>query len=205
MPKGIPHIVIGRLPLYLRVLSRLKKEGKVYVSSQELGKLLDISAAQIRKDLSHFGELGKRGTGYEIDFLTTQLATILNTNIVWKMAIIGAGDVGRALANYNGFINRGFKVAAIFDCDPHKIGTELSGLMIRDCLELKQIIDQEKIKIAVIATPADSAQQVADDLIDKGVKAILNYAPIFLKVPQDVHVEYIDPAVHLQKLSYYLG
>lgn len=204
MPKGIPHIVIGRLPLYLRVLSRLKKEGKVYVSSQELGKLLDISAAQIRKDLSHFGELGKRGTGYEIDFLTTQLATILNTNTLWKMAIIGAGDVGRALANYNGFINRGFKVAAIFDCDPQKIGTELSGLLIRDCSEMKQVIDQEKIKIAVIATPADSAQQVADDLIDKGVKAILNYAPIFLKVPQDVHVEYIDPAVHLQKLSYYL-
>lgn len=204
MPKGIPHIVIGRLPLYLRVLSRLKKEGKVYVSSQELGKLLDISAAQIRKDLSHFGELGKRGTGYEIDFLTTQLATILNTNTLWKMAIIGAGDVGRALANYNGFINRGFKVAAIFDCDPHKVGTELSGLLIRDCSEMKQVIDQEKIKIAVIATPADSAQQVADDLIDKGVKAILNYAPIFLKVPQDIHVEYIDPAVHLQKLSYYL-
>lgn len=204
MPKGIPHIVIGRLPLYLRVLSRLKKEGEVYVSSQELGKLLDISAAQIRKDLSHFGELGKRGTGYEIDFLNTQLATILNTNTVWKMAIIGAGDVGRALANYNGFVNRGFKVAAIFDCDPQKIGTELSGLTIRDISEMKQVIDQEKIKIAVITTPADSAQQVADDLIDKGVKAILNYAPIFLKVPQNVHAEHIDPAVHLQKLSYYL-
>lgn len=204
MVNKIPHIVIGRLPLYLRVLNRLKKEGKVYASSQELGKLLDISASQIRKDLSHFGELGKRGTGYEIDFLTTQLSAILNTNSVWKIAVIGVGDVGRALANYNGFINRGFQVAALFDCDPQKISTEISGLAIRDCSEMKQVVGQENIKIAVIATPADSAQQVADDLITHGVKAILNYAPIFLNVPKEVYVEYIDPAVHLQKLSYYL-
>ena len=204
MKTKIPHIVIGRLPLYLRVLKRLQKEGKVYASSQELGKLLDISAAQIRKDLSHFGELGKRGTGYHIEFLMEQLGKILNTDTIWRMCIVGAGDVGRALANYNGFVNRGFEVSAVFDCDPQKIGKAIGGLIIRDCSEMKQVVDQENIKIAVIATPADSAQQVAEDLIENGVRAILNYAPIFLKVPENVHVEHIDPAVHLQKLSFYL-
>jgi redox-sensing transcriptional repressor len=204
MATKIPHIVIGRLPLYLRVLNRLHKEGKVYASSQELGKLLDISAAQIRKDLSHFGELGKRGTGYHIDFLIDELGKILNTDTIWKMAVVGAGDVGHALANYNGFINRGFEVAAIFDCDPDKVGNQIGDLTIQDCSEMQAVVDQEDIKIAVIATPAEAAQQVAEDLISTGVKAILNYAPIFLKVADDVHVEHIDPAVHLQKLSYYL-
>ena len=205
MEKGIPQIVIGRLPLYLRVLKRLQKEGKIYVSSQELGRLLEVSAAQIRKDLSHFGELGKRGTGYHIEFLIEQLVKILNTDKVWKMAVVGAGDVGRALANYRGFINRGFQVSAIFDCDPQKIGTQIAGLTIRDCSEMKEVVEKEGIKIAVIATPEGSAQQVADDLIENGVKAILNYAPIYLKVPKNIHVEHIDPAVHLQKLSYYLS
>lgn len=204
MSNKIPHIVIGRLPLYLRVLARLKQEGKVYASSQELGKLLDISAAQIRKDLSHFGELGKRGTGYQINFLVTELEKILNTDTIWKMAIVGAGDVGHALANYNGFINRGFEVAAIFDCDQDKIGARIGDITIKDCAEMQKVVDEKDIKIAVIATPASAAQGVAEDLIDTGVKAILNYAPIFLKVPADVHVEHIDPAVHLQKLSYYL-
>jgi len=204
MPNKIPHIVIGRLPLYLRVLTRLKREGKVYASSQELGKLLDISAAQIRKDLSHFGELGKRGTGYHIEYLINELGKILNTDTVWKMAVIGAGDVGHALANYNGFINRGFEVAAIFDCDTEKVGRAIGELTVKDCSEMQSVVDQKNIQIAVIATPAEAAQQVAEDLIDIGVKAILNYAPIFLKVPDDVHVEHFDPAVHLQKLSYYL-
>ena len=205
MAKGIPHIVIGRLPLYLRVLKRLQKEGKIYVSSQELGRLLEISAAQIRKDLSHFGELGKRGTGYKIEFLIEQLVKILNTDKAWKMAVVGAGDVGRALANYRGFINRGFKVTAIFDCDPQKVGTKIAGITIKDCSEMKEIVEQEGIKIAVIATPEESAQQVADDLIENGVQAILNYAPIYLKVPKNIPGENIDPSVHVQKLSYYLS
>jgi len=204
MGQNIPKIIIGRLPLYLRVLRRLKDEGEVYASSQELGELLDISAAQIRKDLSHFGELGKRGTGYEIDFLIEELDQILNIDKVWDMVVIGAGDVGHALARYNGFRNRGFQVSAIFDSDPEKIGTKISELKIRDMKNVKSFIKDKGIKIALLATPATAAQQVTNELIDAGIKSILNYAPIYLKVPDDIHVEHIDPAVHLQKLSYFL-
>ncbi len=204
MGEEIPKIIIGRLPLYLRVLRRLKNEGEVYASSQELGEMLDISAAQIRKDLSHFGELGKRGTGYEIEFLIKKLDQILNIDQVWKIAVVGIGDVGHALARYNGFVNRGFKVSAIFDSDPQKIGVKVRDLVIKDVKELKEIIQRENIKIAVVATPASAAQEVTDLLVKNGIKAILNYAPIYLKVPNDVHVEHIDPAIHLQKLSYYL-
>lgn len=204
MGQDIPKIIIGRLPLYLRVLRRLKNEGKVYASSQELGELLDISAAQIRKDLSHFGELGKRGTGYEIDFLIEKLDKILNIDKVWNIAVVGVGDVGHALARYNGFLNRGFKISAIFDSDPNKIGTQIRDLVIEDVKDMKDIIQEENIKIAVVATPASAAQEVTDQLVENGIKAILNYAPIYLKVPKNVHVEHIDPAIHLQKLSYYL-
>jgi len=205
MGEEIPKIIIGRLPLYLRVLRRLKNEGEVYASSQELGEMLDISGAQIRKDLSHFGELGKRGTGYEIEFLIEKIKQILNINQVWNIAVVGIGDVGHALARYNGFVNRGFKVTAIFDSNEKKVGTEVQGLVIRDIKDLKDVIHKEEIKIAAVATPASAAQSVTDSLVENGIKAILNYAPIYLKVPDDVLVEYIDPAIHLQKLSYYLG
>lgn len=204
MGQKIPKIIIGRLPLYLRVLRRLKEEGEVYASSQELGELLDISAAQIRKDLSHFGELGKRGTGYEIDFLIDKLDQILNIDRVWEMVVIGAGDVGHALARYNGFVNRGFKVSAIFDADPEKIGTKIRDLTVKDIDEAEDVIQEKGIKIALLATPASAAQDVTDKLVDAGIKAILNYAPIYLKVPDNINVEHIDPAVHLQKLSYFL-
>lgn len=166
--------------------------------------MLDISAAQIRKDLSHFGELGKRGTGYEIEFLIEKLDKILNIDTVWNIAVVGVGDVGHALARYNGFINRGFKISAIFDSDPNKIGTQVRDLVIQDVKDLKDVIQEENIKIAVVATPASAAQEVTDRLVEHGIKAILNYAPIYLKVPKNVHVEHIDPAIHLQKLSYYL-
>lgn len=204
MSQNIPKIIIGRLPLYLRVLRRLKEKGEVYASSQELGELLDISAAQIRKDLSHFGELGKRGTGYEIDFVIEELDQILNIDKVWDMVVIGAGDVGHALARYNGFRNRGFQVSGIFDTNPEKIGTQISNHTVQDMKTVKSFIKENGIKIALVATPATAAQQVTDTLIDAGIHAILNYAPIYLKVPDDVHVEHIDPAVHLQKLSYFL-
>ncbi len=204
MGQKIPKIIIGRLPLYLRVLRRLKGEGEVYASSQELGELLDISAAQIRKDLSHFGELGKRGTGYEIEYLIEELDQILNIDKVWDMIVIGAGDVGHALARYNGFRNRGFQVSGIFDSDPEKIGKKISDLVVQDIKDVKPYINDKGVKIALLATPATAAQHVTNELIDAGIKAILNYAPIYLKVPDDVHVEHIDPAVHLQKLSYFL-
>ena len=204
MSQNIPEIIIGRLPLYLRVLTRLEKLKQEYTSSQELGEMLNLSPAQIRKDLSQFGELGTRGQGYQITFLIEKLRHILKLNEIQDMAVVGAGDVGHALARYKGFANCGFQVAAIFDNDPQKIGTVLAGITVKDIGTILEHIQENNIKIAVLTTPAKNAQEVADKLVKAGVKAILNYAPIELKVPLDVHVEHIDPAVHLQKLSYYL-
>ena len=204
MVNQIPRIIIGRLPLYLRALNRLQKDGYEYASSRELGKLLDISAAQIRKDLSHFGELGKRGKGYEIEFLICKLNQILNTDNIWKMIVIGAGDLGSGLTRYKGFANRGFQVSAIFDIDPQKIGKKIGDLVVKDIRELEEFVKTNNIQIAVLAIPAEYAQDVIDDLVDTGITAILNYAPIYLKTPQGVQIEHIDPAVHLQKLSYFL-
>lgn len=204
MNHKIPRIIIGRIPLYLRALTRLKKEGYSYASSRELGKLLDISAAQIRKDLSHFGELGKRGKGYEIDFLIRELNHILNIETIWDMIVIGAGDLGSGLARYKGFGERGFRVAAVFDIDPNKIGKKIGNLVVKDLAAMCDYVAENQIQIAVLAVPAENAQHVIDDLVEVGITAILNYAPIYIKTPEGVQIEHIDPSVHLQKLSYYL-
>lgn len=204
MNRKIPRIIIGRLPLYLRALTRLKKEGHNYASSRELGELLDISAAQIRKDLSHFGEMGKRGKGYEIDFLTNELNHILNIENIWDMIVIGAGDLGSGLARYRGFAERGFRVAAVFDIDPEKIGKKIGNLAVKDLATMCDYVADNNIQIAVLAVPAETAQHVIDDLVEVGITAILNYAPIYIKTPDGVQIEHIDPSVHLQKLSYYL-
>ena len=200
----IPGIVVGRLPLYLRSLQRMQQEGKKVTSSQELGTRLGVSAAQIRKDLSQFGEFGKQGTGYNIQFLSEQLRKILNLDQVWDMAIVGAGDVGTALANYLGFRNRGFHSTMIFDNNVEKIGQEIGLLVVRDIAHMADDIQSAGIKVALLAVPADHAQEVTDLLVNAGVKAILNYAPIQLSVPEGIRVENIDPATHLQKMSYYL-
>lgn len=202
--KAIPDIVIGRLPVYLRALQRMTQEGRQVTSSQELGERLGISAAQIRKDLSQFGEFGKQGTGYNIEFLANSLAEILKIDRVWDVAIVGAGDMGRALAGYSGFHHRGFKISMVFDNDPNKIGTQLGEFTIKDIATLKEEISKAKIKVAMIAVPASHGQEVADDLVEAGVKAILNYAPANINAPLDVRVQYIDPATRLQRMTYYL-
>lgn len=202
--KKIPDIVIGRLPLYLRSLQRMSQEGRKVTSSQELGERLGISAAQIRKDLSQFGEFGKQGTGYQIGFLMEQLSQILHVDRVWDMAVIGAGDVGHAVTQYQGFSDRGFRVTMIFDKDPIKIGTQINGFVVQDTANMEKVIQENGLKIAMIAVPAEAAQKVADQLVEAGVCAILNYAPISLNVPVDVRVQYIDPAIHLQRMTYYI-
>jgi redox-sensing transcriptional repressor len=202
--KVIPDIVIGRLPLYLRALQRMSQEGRQVTSSQELGELLGISAAQIRKDLSQFGEFGKQGTGYNIEYLRDQLRQILKLDRVWDMAVVGAGDVGHALARYQGFRDRGFQVTMIFDSDPAKIGTKLDNFTIQNVENMIEAIQEAEIKVAMVATPAAYAQDVVDHLVEAGVQAILNYAPIQINTPPNVRVQYIDPATHLQRMSYYL-
>ena len=200
----IPDIIIGRLPVYLRALQRLADKGVLNTSSQELGEMIGISAAQIRKDISQFGEFGKQGTGYSIPFLVDRLRDILKVDRVWDVAIVGMGDMGHALARYNGFTNRGFHVVMVFDNDPAKIGQKVGEFEIFNTSMLTDKLKQQKIKIAVLTAPAAAAQEIADQLVKSGVKAILNYAPISINVPDGVYVQYIDPVTHLQRMTYYL-
>lgn len=202
--KQIPDIVIGRLPIYLRALQRMGQEGRQVTSSQELGERLGISAAQIRKDLSQFGEFGKQGTGYNIDFLSTELQKILKITKVWDIALIGFGDMGRALASYSGFNQRGFQITMIFDSNPAKVGEQVGDYQVRDSSEISSAIQEAGIQVAMMAVPAEFAQKVTDQLVEAGVRAILNYAPVNLIAPPDVHIQHIDPAVHLQRMTYYL-
>jgi len=204
MPSTIPDIVISRLPIYLRALDRLAQEGHEVTSSHELGKRLSISSAQIRKDLSHFGGFGKQGTGYKIAFLSGQLRQVLKVDREWEVALVGAGDLGSAVARYRGFTDRGFRITHVFDAAPEKIGKRIGEFVIEPISSLKKVVQENNIKIAMIAVPAEEAQNVADALIEAGVRAILNYAPINLKTPEGVHVQYIDPVIHMQRMTYYL-
>lgn len=203
-PDNIPDIVIGRLPLYLRALTRLKQENKEVTSSHELGKRLDISSAQIRKDLSHFGGFGKQGTGYQIEYLIDKLRQVLQVNQEWDVAVVGAGNLGSAISQYRGFNHRGFRIACVFDADPEKIGQEVANFVVQPLDKMQTTIRERKIRIAMLAVPAEYAQDVANQLVDAGVRAILNYAPINISVPENVQVQYIDPVSHLQHMTYYL-
>ena len=200
----IPDIIIGRLPVYLRALQRMADNGIKTTSSQELGEHVGISAAQIRKDISQFGEFGKQGTGYSIAYLLDKLKEILKVNRRWEVALVGAGDMGHALARYQGFVNRGFQIVMIFDNDKEKVGQKVDGFTIEDSDKLVERVKSAGFKIAKLSVPAPPAQGVADKLVQAGVKAILNYAPISLNVPRNVKVQYIDPATHLQRMTYYL-
>lgn len=200
----IPDIIIGRLPVYLRALQRLSDRGIQTTSSQELGEIVGISAAQIRKDISQFGEFGKQGTGYSIPFLIERLRGILRVDRVWDVIIVGMGDMGHALARYNGFADRGFRVKMIFDNDSSKVGQKVGEHEILDIAGLVEKVKQNKVKIAMLTVPATAAQEVADQLVKAGIKSILNYAPISLNVPSGVKVQYIDPITHLQRMTYYL-
>jgi redox-sensing transcriptional repressor len=202
--KLVPNIVVGRLPLYLRTLQLMSFEGRKVTSSQELGERLGISAAQIRKDLSQFGEFGKQGTGYNIDFLTDQLRHILHVDKVWDVAVVGIGDVGHALARYQGFSNRGFRIVLLFDNNTQKIGTVVGGFIIQDLSSMVTQIRATGVQIAMLSVPVEQAQLVTNSLVEAGVKSILNYAPINISVPSGVRVQYIDPVLHLQRMTYYL-
>ena len=200
----IPDIIIGRLPIYLRALQRMAEKGVQTTSSQELGERVGISAAQIRKDISQFGEFGKQGTGYRISFLVDKLREILKIDRIWDVVVVGAGDMGHALARYPGFVNRGFRIAMVFDNDHEKVGQQIGDFVVQDTIGIIDTIQEAGIKVAMLTVPASAAQDVTDMLVKAGVKAILNYAPISLNVPEDVRVQHIDPATHLQRMTYYL-
>lgn len=202
--KEIPDIIVSRLPVYLRALCHMQAQGKGTTSSQELGEQVGISAAQIRKDLSQFGEFGKQGTGYDIAFLVGKLRQILKVERAWDVVLVGMGDMGHALARYQGFTDRGFRVAMVFDSDPARIGEQVGEFVVRDAKGMGKTIRQAGIQVAMVCVPASAAQEVANQLVEAGVKAILNYAPISLNVPPGVRVQYLDPSVGLQRMTYYL-
>jgi redox-sensing transcriptional repressor len=200
----VPDIVIGRLPIYLRALIHLLEEGQQIIASKDLAQRLGISSAQIRKDLSHFGEFGKQGMGYDIAYLRDQLGSILQVDRTWDMALIGAGDLGHAVAHYGGFEESGFRIACVFDNNPQKVGRYLGKFQICDATSLPDKIREMGIRIAIVAVPGSAAQKAVDQLVEGGVGAILNYASITVTTPPDVHVQYIDPVIHLQHMTYYL-
>lgn len=202
--RKIPDIIVGRLPLYLRALWRMREAGAEITSSQELGAQLGISSAQIRKDLSQFGEFGKQGTGYNVPFLITQLRRILRVEQVWDVAVIGVGDLGRAIANYAGFLDRGFRIALAVDSDPEKVGQRIGALTVQDMALLEEQIRSHGIRVAMLAVPAAAAQEVTDRLVAAGVRGILCYAPTSISVPAGVQVQYTDPVLHLQHMTFYL-
>jgi redox-sensing transcriptional repressor len=205
MPASVvPDIVVGRLPLYLRALTQMAASGKEITSSQELGERLGISSAQIRKDLSQFGEFGKQGTGYNIAYLLDQLRRILHVDQVWDVVLIGVGDLGRAIAHYAGFVDRGYRVVAAYDNDPSKIGTQVGAFTIQNAAGLVSDVRSRGIGIAMLAVPARDAQEVSDRLVEAGIRAILCYAPTSIVVPRSVYVQYIDPVLHLQRMTYYM-
>jgi redox-sensing transcriptional repressor len=201
---NVPDIVVGRLPLYLRTLIKMIAEGKEITSSQELGGRLGISSAQIRKDLSRFGEFGKQGTGYNIAYLTEQLQRILNVDKVWEIVLVGVGDLGRAVANYEDFINHGFRITLVFDNDPNKIGMKVGRFTVQDVKYLIDDVRAQRIRVAMLAVPVAVAQEVTDQLVEAGIRAILCYAPTSINVPEGVRVEYIDPILHLQHMTHYV-
>jgi len=204
-PLEIPDIVIKRLPLYLRTLNLLVSEGQAVTSSQELGDRLGISSTQIRKDLSYFGEFGKQGTGYDVCYLRDQLGQILQVSRRWSVALVGAGDLGHAILRHSGFQEGGFAVVAVFDRDEQKVGAEIGKLRVEDIARLREVVQEQGIRIGIIAVPANEAQRVADALVKAGIRAVLSYASVTLSLPSNVRVHYIDPVVGLQAMTYYLN
>ena len=204
MTDQVPDIVVARLPIYLRSLRHMDTEGRNITSSKELASILGTSAAQIRKDLSHFGEFGKQGTGYHINYLIEKLQEILHLTREWPVVLVGAGYLGHALANYAGFQPRGFRIKWVFDSDLTKIGDKVGDLTIQSITDLRETISSENVKIAIIAVPISVVQEITDTLVEGGVKAILSYVPVHLNVPEDVQVSYSDPVTQMQRMTFYL-
>jgi redox-sensing transcriptional repressor len=200
----VPDVVVRRLTQYYYALRRCRERGLEIVSSQHLGEMLNVTAAQIRKDLSFFGGFGKQGIGYNVESLLEHVQRILGLKQEWVVALVGLGNLGRALLHYQGFAQEGFKIVALFDSDPRKIGTTVGGLTIRDDKEIAQMVPEMRVHIAILALPPDKAQEMADILIKAGARALLNYAPVTLKVPEGVWVRQMDPLVALQSMTYYL-
>lgn len=201
---GISGATIDRLPLYFRTLRLVQDEGRDIISSDELGRRLGITPEQIRKDLASFGQFGKKGVGYYVNELKRNVGNILGLDNHWNIAVVGIGHLGAALANYQNFIALGFNLVALFDQDPHVIGTVVNHVKVEDSRRIREIVRERQIHIGIIAVPAAFAQGVANELVEAGVKGIWNFAPIKMQVPETMHIVNEDLSIGLSSLSYYL-
>jgi redox-sensing transcriptional repressor len=199
---GVPQPTINRLAIYIRALKAASDEGTETISSADLERLTGVSSDQIRKDLSYFGEFGKPGTGYAVIALLGGLLKIMGLHRRQSALIVGAGNLGTALSHYPGFVQWGFRIAAVYDNDPAKVGTRISGLEVYDIADMIDRNREERIEIGIIATPAEAAQEVADIMVRAGARSILNFAPVRLEVPADITVRNVDVTLELQVLSY---
>jgi redox-sensing transcriptional repressor len=200
---GIPEATVARLPVYLRALYGLAERGISTVASEELAAAAGVNSAKLRKDLSHLGSYGIRGVGYDVDYLVYQVSRTLGLTQDWPVVIVGAGNLGRALANYGGFVSRGFTISAMLDCDPAIVGSTIASLTVRHVDELEAVVTEHRVAIGVIATPAGSAQAVCARLVSAGVTSILNFAPLVLSVPEGVDVRKVDLSIELQILAFH--
>ena len=201
--RHIPEATVARLPVYLRSLAELVDEKIATVSSERLAEMAGVNAAKVRKDLSYLGSYGTRGVGYDVEYLLFQMSRELGLTHDWPVCIVGAGNLGSALANYGGFTQRGFPVAALIDADQSKVGDLIHGVEVRHIDELPELAERLKIGIGVIATPAAAAQDVCDRMVAAGVSSVLNFAPTVLAVPDDVDVRKVDLSIELQILAYH--
>jgi redox-sensing transcriptional repressor len=202
-PGGIPEATVARLPVYLRALYSLAERGVATVASDELARSAGVNSAKLRKDLSHLGSYGIRGVGYDVEYLVYQVSRALGLTQSWPVVIVGAGNLGRALANYGGFVTRGFRIEAVFDSDQALVGGKLGGVAIRHVEELESVVTSHRVAIGVIAVPAGAAQSVCDRLVALGVTSILNFAPLVLNVPAGVDVRKVDLSIELQILAFH--
>jgi redox-sensing transcriptional repressor len=201
--RRIPEATVARLPLYLRSLADVAHAGTSTVSSERLAELAGVNAAKVRKDLSFLGSYGTRGVGYDVEYLLFQMSRELGLTRDRPVVIVGAGNLGQALANYGGFGERGFPVVALIDVDPALVGTDVKGVPVRHLDDLAEIVGRHEVAIGIIATPAGAAQPVADALVAAGVRSVLNFAPAVITVPDGVSLRKVDLAVELQILSFY--
>ena len=202
--KRAPKSIVKRLPIYLRVLDGLISREVEIVSSRVLSEETGFTAEQIRKDFAYFGAFGTRGTGYNTEYLRSKLLRIIGLDRQTKLVVVGAGLLGKALTRYNMLKNPYVDVAGIFDANPAEAGSEIGSLKIRPMKDMPAVIKEQQVKVAMISVPAESAQQVVNDLVDNGITAILNFAPTKLKVPQNIHVHNADLTNELQSLIYYV-
>ena len=200
----VPQVVILRLPLYVRALGQLLAEGNAVVSSQLLGSRLQMTPAQIRKDLSYFGRFGKQGRGYNVLSLKDELRHILGLDREWRACLVGVGRLGHAIINYPGFAPEGFRIVAIFDSSPEQVGTSVGGLRVQPMSELSRTVRERGIAIGILAVPATQAQAVVDDMAAGGIRGILSYAPVAPQIPGGIVMRSIAPVLSLQSMTYYL-